>query len=452
MTVNRVVTKNHYMEFQPSKEHLRKALGRSYFKKRAEYILGFCDDLKLWPKSGRGVVALSGGADSLFLMLVMKEAIRTGRINEVHAVHFNHGNRAEQFDEAKFVSEFCQKMEVSLTVVELDMVGESNFESRARELRYEKLLSLADLGDKVITGQHIDDSFEWSLMQQFKSTSLDSSLGIPVFNDKIIRPLMCMTSRQIRQCLYELSIPCLIDPTNNELDHERNYVRNVLIPKIAQKYPNYLKNYVSRANKMAFEKGLHRLEKNTQKWKRFEDRMGGIGLYCSDPNASFVGGADLLVELIKQRSQAERGSLRLQVEKMIEAQKNGKKGPMIFSGGVLGFMEKGLFYFIHQDQMGQIEALDTDIYNKISTSQIPCGGHNLEKSNWPLPSFFPFLFYSYEKKATKYFGPGLKKAHFLFPKSTELLLKKGVYFQTFTRAMSYRKGRPIKDNVSFHFL
>ncbi|TNF30855.1 MAG: tRNA lysidine(34) synthetase TilS [Deltaproteobacteria bacterium] len=452
LTVNRGVTKNHYMKFQLSKEDLQARLQRPFFKKRAAHVLSFCDRHNLWPSNLCVHVSLSGGADSLFLTLVLKEALDLGVIKKLSVFHFNHGNRAEQKDEAEFVRDFCSKLNLPLEVIELGLTSGDNFEAKARAARQNCFSNRISKFDAIALGQHIDDSFEWSLMQQFKTSSLDSTLGIPVRNGNLIRPLMCKTSRQIRDALGTLGIPFLIDPSNTHLNYERNYVRHILIPKIKERYPSYLKNYVSRANKLALESGRHCLKQTTHQWQRFEDQFGGVGIYCANSNSKFIGGVEWLVDLIKELSLSERGTLRLQVEKMIEAQENGKKGPMKFSGGVQGYMDKGLFYFIHVDNLPKLALLDADILASLVASDIPEGDLVRPKTDYPLPGIFPFLILSTDKNAPKHFGPAMKTPHKLFPKSTELLLQRGVYFQTFTRAMSYRKGRALTDNVSFCFL
>jgi len=440
------------MEFQLSNSEFKAILARPFFTKRADHVLEFSAQHNLFTSKNDIIVSLSGGADSVFLLLVMKFALESQKISRLRIVHFNHGNRAEQKEEAMFVEGLCHSLGVPLKVIDLNIQSSTNFESTARKARYEYLKNECGKNTLIALGQHIDDSFEWSLMQQFKSSSLDPILGIPLINEKVIRPLMCKASKQIRFALKDLKVPYLVDPTNEDISYERNFVRKVLIPKIAEKYPSYLKNYINRSNKLAHEFGSHRMKKTVQQWKRFEDRFGGIGIYCLDPRAEFVGGADWLIDLIKEISHSDRGALRDQIDKMITAQSKGKKGPMKFSGGVYGFMEQGLFYFIHTEKLPDLLAYDETLSSKIGNTQIPAGDSLLYEERWLQDSVFPFLFCSSSYDATSQFGPGLKKSHFLFPKTTQVLLEKGIYFQSFTRAMSYRKSRPLAHNVSFSFV
>jgi tRNA(Ile)-lysidine synthase len=341
---------------------------------------------------------------------------------------------------------------VTLLIKKLHLNNCSNFEHLAREARYNFYKSISSKGDRIALGQQLDDSFEWSLMQQFKSSSLTPILGIPLVNEKVIRPLMCFSAMQIRYCLKFLNISYIVDPTNNETKYERNYIRHVLIPRIKNRYPSYLCHYVARSNCLAYNLGKHCKIEDDQNWIRFEDRFGGIGIYAKDLRLSFNGGGSRLTDVIRELSQSSRGSLRKQVQMMIEAQQKGKKGPMIFSGGVYGFMDKGLFYFLHSEQLRKVHELDEKLSLELRDAQIPDVCHKLDKQKWITQSVFPFLICSNDKDTSKTFGPGLKKTHFLFPKSTKVLLDRGLYFQTYTRALSYSKGRRLENNVSFYFL
>ncbi|MCO4795142.1 MAG: tRNA lysidine(34) synthetase TilS [Bacteriovoracaceae bacterium] len=443
------------MNFQLSADDIQRLRSHKLFIKLVNHVFEFMDDMKIWPKSGVGLISLSGGADSILLTLVLKEALLRNKIKMLKCIHFNHGTRCDNDEEAVFVSNFCENLEIPVEVINLEMNSmNSNFENNARIKRNKYFSKSLKDGELVYLGHHIDDSQEWSLMQQCKSSSLSNSLGIPVVNANKARPFMCLTSKQIRNLLKVFKVQYIIDPTNSSDAYERNWFRNHIFKKLNSSYPSALKNYVTRSNQLAHELGLHRTKSNTDQWTRFQDEMGGVGVYSVKRNPHFEGGKEWLVDLIKEVSTADRGKLRDQVDKMIKASLKGKKGPMKFSGGVLGFMDKGVFYFQHVDKLSEISSLDKKLAQYISTADIPCGTHKLfEKPAIPKSLVFPYLIMSKDKSAKKVFGPGLNAPHFLFPKSCKELLEKNIYFQTFNRAIHYKmRNKSSKRDVSSLFV
>ena len=86
-------------------------------------------------KAGRYLIGLSGGADSVALLMTLLPDIRDGRI-AAEAVHVNHGLRGtESDDDEKFCRELCEREGVPLTVYRADLQGKTD-EDSARKARY----------------------------------------------------------------------------------------------------------------------------------------------------------------------------------------------------------------------------------------------------------------------------------------------------------------------------
>ncbi len=71
---------------------------------------------RLLPESGKVVVALSGGRDSMALLHVVCVLKKQGLLKSVRAFHVNHGTRPENGEEEELVKKFCQKSGVSALV------------------------------------------------------------------------------------------------------------------------------------------------------------------------------------------------------------------------------------------------------------------------------------------------------------------------------------------------
>ena len=300
-----------------------------------------CD---LVPSSGHVAVALSGGVDSMVLLTVLAQLRYQGKINKIDAIHINHGTRPENDGEALFVQNEAEALHVYTQINCIDLRGVRNFEKRARDERYQVFNAYLDENPQaaLCMGHHIDDSFEWSLMQQFKSSTIRPTLGIPVKRGRIVRPLMALSRIEIEQFAQRNNIHFVQDPTNSCLEYDRNYVRNELVPKIMARFPRALENYAARSNRMADTLDISAVAKS-----RFIPVVRKeCTLLCDETFArNMPPSVDQIESSIYRHSSSERGELRDQIERLKEAYVNGKQGPLSFSGGVSAYLARGMILF-----------------------------------------------------------------------------------------------------------
>lgn len=430
-------------------EELDRIYSHPRLKTLCRYVAEFMDDRSLWPKTKEAVIAVSGGADSMLLLLVMAKFVKEGRLNSIKAVHINHGTREENYMEEDLVAELCFRLGVPLKIEILDLSHiQSNFEFVARKERYDKFKSHLKKGDLLYLGHHIDDSIEWSLLMQSKSGDLKPTLGIPLINNPYARPFMCLARHQIVGLCKDLDLDFAKDPTNEELRFERNYIRHEVLPKLKERFPGYIRHYVSRQNALAYKLRLARLGKRKHvDFKTKNDFLGGKILYRADYKNDFKGSKARILDIVKELSDAPRGVLQSQADKMIRAQFRGKQGPFIFSGGVLGYMGQGTLYFISKEKARQYKQIDKVLLHQLkssSTSQIPSFQSNKLPERWNKDPF-PFLFFSRLKQGqdrTLGLPPSRKRPHPLLPMSTAFALKTGIYIGELPRIMTpQNKGR-----------
>ena len=196
---------------------------------------------------GDGVLAaVSGGADSVCLLLVLKALEKSLGIH-VAAFHLNHGLRGEEADrDEAYVRELCEHLQVPLKAVREDVAAharEHGFseEEAGRILRYQWLEKTAAEWNcqRIATAHHKDDQTETVLMNLFRGSGLRGLGGIRPVREldaerTIIRPLLCMNRREIEAYLLEEKVSWCEDSTNRELVYARNKVRNELIPWIRE--------------------------------------------------------------------------------------------------------------------------------------------------------------------------------------------------------------------------
>ena len=191
------------------------------------------------------LVALSGGADSVTLLLLLKE-----HGFNVHAAHCNFHLRGVESDrDEAFCVELCQELGVELhrahfdtrTYAELHKVS---IEMAARELRYRWFEQLRqDIGAAgICVAHHRDDSVETVLLNLVRGTGLRGLTGIQPRNGYILRPLLCVSRVEIEAFLTEKGQKYVTDSTNLEADVLRNKVRLQVLPLLRELNPAVSEN------------------------------------------------------------------------------------------------------------------------------------------------------------------------------------------------------------------
>lgn len=187
------------------------------------------------------IVTLSGGADSVALLRVLHAM----KVN-CHALHCNFGLRGEESDrDESFVRSLCDRMQIPLDVKHFDVAQyeqehKVSTEMACRELRYAWFEQIRNkLGFKAIAvAHHHDDNVETFFLNILRGTGIQGLAGIKPRNRTIVRPLLCVTRKDIEGYLQDLQQVYVIDHTNLENDYKRNKIRNVLIPAMTELFPN----------------------------------------------------------------------------------------------------------------------------------------------------------------------------------------------------------------------
>ena len=219
---------------------------------------------------GHYLVALSGGADSVCLLLVLKQLGYS-----VEAIHCNFHLRGEESDrDEEFCKQLCAEQQVKLHLVHFDTIEYSrlhkvSIEMAARQLRYNHFASLChDLQfDGVCVAHHQDDIAETVLMNLIRGTGIKGLSGIkPIHHlqtpkllnsqtpkpQTVIRPLLCVSRDEIETFLSTLHQPYVTDSTNLVADVMRNKIRLQVLPLLSEINPSASKNIVETAENLAF--------------------------------------------------------------------------------------------------------------------------------------------------------------------------------------------------------
>ena len=179
------------------------------------------------------IVALSGGADSVALLLFLDEMGY-----QVHAAHCNfHLRGAESDRDEAFCESLCLQKNIPFHRIHFDTLTYAethhvSVEMAARELRYGYFEQLRkDIGASgICVAHHRDDSVETVLLNLIRGTGLRGLTGIQPRKGYILRPLLCVSRQEIEQYLQTKGQSYVTDSTNLVAEVQRNVVRLKVLP------------------------------------------------------------------------------------------------------------------------------------------------------------------------------------------------------------------------------
>ena len=198
-------------------------------------VAAFLDRDDLLPRSSRIGVAVSGGADSVCLLHVLRE-LAPERDLRLTVLHVNHQLRGAESDaDAQFVAELAIGFDLPFLVHLAPIPSGENLEQAARDLRLDFFRSsIRDLSLACVATAHTrDDQAETVLFRFLRGSGAAGLAGIrPATSDGLIRPLLDISRNEVEAFLLERHIPWRTDSTNPTRDFARNRIRHDLLPQL----------------------------------------------------------------------------------------------------------------------------------------------------------------------------------------------------------------------------
>lgn len=201
-------------------------------------------------EDGNSIVAgVSGGADSVALLMVMLELKEEYHL-EVSVVHVNHGIRGrEAKKDEEYVKRLCKTYNLPFflyegSVPELSKKWQMSEETAGRKFRYQCFFDAANKtgASCIATAHHMGDQAETVLFHMARGSNLAGAAGIrpvSVIGEKeegirIIRPLLCCEKEEITAYLKQQCIKWCEDATNADDSYTRNKIRNRILPALKE--------------------------------------------------------------------------------------------------------------------------------------------------------------------------------------------------------------------------
>ena len=187
----------------------------------------------LLPSGSKLILCVSGGSDSIALLHLCHQLSRLFRW-QLHILHFHHGLREESDEEARFVRDLSQRLNLEFHLrTTRDFQSEtSGLQEKARNWRRAEALKLREeiRADSILTAHHAEDQLETWLLKWLRGAHLSGLQGMSRSDPPFIRPLLDFRKNMLSDFLKENDFEWREDASNQDSKYMRNRVRHELLP------------------------------------------------------------------------------------------------------------------------------------------------------------------------------------------------------------------------------
>ena len=210
-------------------------------------FLSYIAENKLITNKHKVLLAVSGGIDSV----VMTHLFHKAKFN-IHLAHCNFKLRSKESDEdERFVLNMAKKFKIksyTKNFETLDYSDKNNLsvQMAARELRYEWFHELVEKFnyDCIAIAHNQDDLVETFLINLSRGTGIKGLTGMKAKQNKIIRPLLFASRKEIEEYSKIYKIKYREDSSNKEIKYQRNLIRHEIIPLFEKLNPSFKKTLI----------------------------------------------------------------------------------------------------------------------------------------------------------------------------------------------------------------
>jgi tRNA(Ile)-lysidine synthase len=186
--------------------------------------------VKVSVKTGKYVVAVSGGVDSVVLLDLLTKIPGL----QLVVAHFDHGIRPESSDDRRFVQALAQSYQLPFEYKD-GHLGAGASEAAARQARYDFLNTVQKKAgaEAIITAHHQDDVLETAVINLLRGTGRK---GLTALRDRpgIVRPLLKIPKSEVLDYAQQHGLEWHEDSTNQDTTYLRNYIRHKLLPRLSE--------------------------------------------------------------------------------------------------------------------------------------------------------------------------------------------------------------------------
>jgi tRNA(Ile)-lysidine synthase len=208
-------------------------------------VQAFAERHGLWTRDEPVLAAVSGGADSVALLLILRELADGGRVRLAGVAHLHHHVRGEEADrDAEFVGQLADRLRLPFELAHDDIPSRARRAGRSLEvagrearLAFFERLSRGQPAPVVALAHTRSDQAETVLLRLARGAGPRGLAGMVPRRGHRVRPLLEVGREELRQWLRERGEPWREDTTNEDTAIPRNQVRRVVLPGLARVNP-----------------------------------------------------------------------------------------------------------------------------------------------------------------------------------------------------------------------
>ena len=185
-------------------------------------------------------VALSGGLDSMVLLHVLA---RHARDRPLRALHVHHGISAQADDWVAHCERWCREWAVPLDVQRVHAQPRGDgLEAALRDARYAAFEAALAPGEALVLAHHLDDQAETFLLRALRASGVDGLAAMPrtrgLGAGTLVRPLLDIERARLHAYAIEHGLAWVEDPGNADTVHDRNFLRQHVVPLLRERWPH----------------------------------------------------------------------------------------------------------------------------------------------------------------------------------------------------------------------
>lgn len=223
-------------------------------------MIDFFPKLSPWLHAPSWCVALSGGLDSTVLLHLLAGLSRKRALPPIRAIHIHHGLQAAANAWPAHCQRLCDDLGVELQVIHVHVAPGASIEQGAREARYAAFAQSLRAGELLLTGQHRDDQAETLLFRLVRGAGVRGLAGMPeqraLGQGVLLRPLLDVSREALEAYARTHNLDWIEDPSNEDTQFSRNYLRHQVLPVIRQRWPQVAHNLARTAEHLSEAQGL----------------------------------------------------------------------------------------------------------------------------------------------------------------------------------------------------
>jgi tRNA(Ile)-lysidine synthase len=189
------------------------------------------------------VVGFSGGLDSSALLHMLASLPEQRRLG-LRAIHIHHGLQGDADNWAAHCAAVCQALAIPLTTIKVcvDLSRGEGLEAAARAARHAAFISALQPGEWLALAHHLDDQAETFLLRALRGSGVDGMAAMRNLRDyapgKLWRPLLATPRDALLAYATQHQLEWIEDPSNASDVHDRNFLRQHVLPMLHQRWPH----------------------------------------------------------------------------------------------------------------------------------------------------------------------------------------------------------------------